>query len=498
MAVEKIQMLDQGESSTTTNEGSAGKQKTGSVGSSSTFSPGFFPQLVGVGDGLIIALVSTSLYFGYVGWGSETFPIYLAAMLVDVILTLSLLHFADLYRLQSIVTTNRQFYKVIGVCAVAFFTLVSLAFALKISGAFSRVWVFSCFLTATTLICLFRSVCAYSIKELGRAGSLTRNLAIVGGQEQGRRMLSFISANEEPWRRIIGVFDDRADRIGDNVEGYPVLGTLDDLVDYARRARVDDIVIAMPWNADQRLMEIINKLREMPIGIFLGTDLVGYRFPHLFPNSIGNIPVIEIHAKPLTGWKAIVKSVEDYTIASLLIFMISPLLLLICAAIKLESRGPVIFRQQRYGFNNKTITVFKFRSMYDGRPPEEGVHQAQRDDPRVTRVGKFLRRTSLDELPQLFNVLNGSMSLVGPRPHAVEHNVQYANIIGGYFGRHNVKPGITGWAQVNGLRGETDTDEKMKARVEHDVYYIDNWSLWLDLKVLFKTPLVVFSQDTAY
>jgi len=311
-------------------------------------------------------------------------------------------------------------------------------------------------------------------------------------------MLSFLSENDEPWRRVIGVFDDRVDRIGDNVDGHPLLGTLDDLVDYARRERVDDIIITMPWNADKRLVGIINKLREIPIGIFLGADLVGYRFLHLFPNAIGNIPAIEVHSRPLSGWRASIKFLEDYTIASALIFMISPLLLLICAAIKLESRGPVIFRQQRYGFNNKNITVFKFRSMYHGRPPEEGVPQTQRDDPRVTRAGRFLRRTSLDELPQLFNVLNGSMSLVGPRPHAVEHNVQYAKIIGGYFGRHNVKPGITGWAQLNGLRGETDTKDKMKARVEHDVYYIDNWSIWLDLKILFKTPLVVFSQDTAY
>ena len=498
MAVEKTLMLDQGENSTTTNEGSTAQQESVRGVSVSTFSPGFFAQLVGVGDGVIIALASIALYFGYVGWSAETYPIYLAALITDVALTLSLLHFADLYRLQAIVSSPRQYHKIIFVCAGAFFTLVALAFALKISDLFSRVWVFSCFFTSTALICLFRSLCAFAIKELGRTGRLTRNLAIVGGEEQGKHLLAFLSTHDEPWRHFIGVFDDRADRIGDNVDGHPLLGTLDDLVDYARKKRIDDIVIAFPWNADQRLMEIINKLKEMPISIYLGMDLIGYRFPHLFRSSIGNIPVIEVHTKPLSGWRAVIKALEDYIIASLLIFMLSPLLLIICAAIKLESKGPVIFRQARYGFNNQTITVLKFRSMYHGRPPEKGVPQAQRVDLRVTRVGKFLRRTSLDELPQLLNVLNGTMSLVGPRPHAVEHNEQYAAIIGGYFGRHKVKPGITGWAQVNGLRGETKTPDKMEARVEYDVYYIDNWSLWFDLKILFKTPYVVFLQKTAY
>jgi len=292
-------------------------------------------------------------------------------------------------------------------------------------------------------------------------------------------MLSFISANEEPWRRIIGVFDDRVDRIGDNVDGHPLLGTLDDLIDYERRSRIDDIVIAIPWNADQRLMEIINKLRELPVGIFLGTDLVGYRFPKLFHSTIGNIPVIEVHTKPLTGWRAIVKFLEDYTIASALIFMIFPLLLLICAAIRLESRGPVIFRQQRYGFNNKTITVFKFRSMYHGRPPEEGVPQAQRDDPRVTRVGRFLRRTSLDELPQLFNVLNGSMSLVGPRPCLPYEYDEYNEW---QRKRLAFKPGITGVWQVYG-RSRVQFDEM----VFMDICGRLNRSIIGDLKLIALT-----------
>ena len=182
----------------------------------------------------------------------------------------------------------------------------------------------------------------------------------------------------------------------------------------------------------------------------------------------------------------------------LILVLILPLLVAIATAIKLDSRGPVVFRQKRYGFNNEVFDVYKFRSMYFNRPPEQGVPQAKRNDPRVTRVGKFLRATSLDELPQVFNVLQGVMSLVGPRPHAVAHNEEYAETITGYFARHRVKPGITGWAQVNGWRGETDTHVKMENRVRHDIEYIENWSLFLDLKILFMTAFVVFVQKSAY
>ena len=205
--------------------------------------------------------------------------------------------------------------------------------------------------------------------------------------------------------------------------------------------------------------------------------------------------MLDVVNKPLDGWKYIVKGVEDKILALFFLVMLSPLMLLIALAIRLETKGPVIFRQQRHGFNNKLFSVFKFRSMHHNGTPETKMVQAKRNDPRVTPLGKFLRRTSMDELPQILNVLNGSMSLIGPRPHPIALDEEFSEIIGGYFARHRVKPGITGWAQVNGLRGETDIPEKMRARIKYDVYYIENWSLMFDAKILLMTVPAVFQRN---
>jgi putative colanic acid biosynthesis UDP-glucose lipid carrier transferase len=245
---------------------------------------------------------------------------------------------------------------------------------------------------------------------------------------------------------------------------------------------------------------MIVRLQELPVNVYLGSDMAGFIYPRLSFSSIGGVPMLGMAHKPrpLSGWSRVLKILEDRAIAAIVLVLISPLLLLIALAIKLDSRGPVLFRQPRYGFNNRIFYVFKFRTMYHNRPPEQEVQQAKRDDPRVTRVGKWLRRTSLDELPQLLNVLQGTMSLVGPRPHPVALNEQYAELIGGYFSRHRVKPGITGWAQVCGLRGETEGAEKMRARVEHDIHYIENWSLWFDLLILARTLVAGFVHKNAY
>ncbi|MBK8208926.1 MAG: undecaprenyl-phosphate glucose phosphotransferase [Rhodospirillales bacterium] len=309
----------------------------------------------------------------------------------------------------------------------------------------------------------------------------------------------FAAALEDaPWKRIVGIFDDRRTRISREVNGFPVLGNLDDLVRYVRSGKIHDVVITLPWSADDRLVNIIGKLRALPVHIYLGSDLIGYHFPRHREQLLEGVPVLEIASAPLTGWSGLIKKIEDRTVGTSLVVLLSPLLLLIALAIRLDSPGPILFRQKRYGFNNQEIVVYKFRSMHHNRPREEGVPQATKNDPRVTRVGRILRSTSLDELPQLFNVLQGNMSMVGPRPHAVEHNEQYAQLIGGYHGRHRVKPGITGWAQINGFRGETDTVEKMRGRVEHDVFYIENWSLWFDLKIMMLTAFAGWTHKNAY
>ncbi|KAF0109630.1 MAG: sugar transferase, partial [Rhodospirillaceae bacterium] len=249
---------------------------------------------------------------------------------------------------------------------------------------------------------------------------------------------------------------------------------------------------------DGRIVEIVRRLDELPVNVHLSSDLVAFTLPRAHFTSFSGIPVLEVIQKPLTGWRIVVKNIEDKIIATVLIMLLSPVLALTALVVRLDSPGPVLFCQPRHGFNNQVLHVYKFRSMYHNRPSEEETPQATRDDPRVTRVGAFIRRTSLDELPQLFNVLEGTMSLVGPRPHAVSHNRFYGELIERYFARHKVKPGITGWAQINGLRGETETQDKMQARVEYDIYYIDNWSLWFDLKIIVKTAKVVLFQETAY
>ena len=303
---------------------------------------------------------------------------------------------------------------------------------------------------------------------------------------------------KDPWIRVAGIFDDSGDRSSEYTSPYPLIGDLEELIRRARDGQIDDIMLALPWSAEDRIMEIMGRMSVLPVNIHLCPDIIGLKFPSNKYSSIGGINCLNVLDKPISNWNFLFKKLEDFIFSSLIIVLILPLLTAIAVAIKLESRGPVLFRQKRYGFNNKIFEIYKFRSMYDGRPPEKGVPQATRDDPRVTKVGKFLRATSLDELPQLFNVLKGTMSLVGPRPHAVEHNEEYAEIIMGYFARHRVRPGITGWAQVNGLRGETETPGKMEARVKHDVEYIENWTLFLDIKILFMTAFVVFGQKTAY
>ncbi|MFO1120381.1 MAG: undecaprenyl-phosphate glucose phosphotransferase, partial [Rhodospirillales bacterium] len=376
--------------------------------------------------------------------------------------------------------------------------LLTLALAFRISDQFSQLWFFASFLTSSVLIFTLRGGAKILIRQLASAGVLVRNVAIVGASGQAQHLVSRLRLEDAPWKRVVGIFDDRRTRISREVSGYPVLGSLDDLVRYVRSGKVHDVVITLPWSADDRLVSIIGKLRALPVHIYLGSDLIGYHFPRHREQMLEGVPVLEIASAPLTGWSGLIKIVEDRAVALGTITLLSPLLLLIAVAIRLNSPGPILFRQKRYGLNNQEIVVYKFRSMYHKRPREEGVRQATKNDPRVTTIGRILRSTSLDELPQLFNVLQGNMSMVGPRPHAVEHNEQYAQLIGGYHGRHKVKPGITGWAQINGFRGETDTVDKMRARVEHDIFYIENWSLWFDFKIMILTAFAGWTSKNAY
>lgn len=454
--------------------------------------------LVRVVDALAIALTGLAFYSYFVGWSPESYQAYLTEIAVNIGLTLSVFHYAGLYDFQTIVAWPNRMRQMVLLSALVMLVLAALAVALKISDQFSRLWFFASFVCSAMLMFASRGVAKSAIRQLARSGTLVRNMAIVGASGQAHHLVERLNQQDAPWKRIIGIFDDRRTRISSEIGGLPVLGNLEDLVTHVRRGLVQDVVITLPWSADARLISLIGKLRSLPVHIYLGSDLIGYHFPRHREQFLEGVPVMEIASAPLTGWSGLIKSIEDKVIASIILLLLSPLMLGVALAVRLDSPGPILFRQKRYGFNNEVIVVYKYRSMFHNRPKESGVPQARKGDPRVTRVGGVLRRTSLDELPQLLNVLKGDMSLIGPRPHAIEHNEQYAKLIGGYHGRHKVKPGITGWAQVCGFRGETDTLDKMRLRVEHDIYYIENWSLWFDMKILVLTAFIGWTHKNAY
>lgn len=334
-------------------------------------------------------------------------------------------------------------------------------------------------------------------------GLLDRRAVIVGGGQEGEALLSDPGLRKDGDLHILGVFDDRNDeRIPDLVAGYPKLGSIDELVDLARRTRIDLIIVALPVTAEDRVLAMLNKLWVLPADIRLAAHSNKLRLRPRSYSWIGSVPVLDIFDKPINGWDKVLKPAFERIAGACALLLLAPIMVLAAIAIKLDSRGPVFFRQRRYGFNNELIEIWKFRSMRADQLDHDASRLVARDDPRVTRVGRFLRRTSIDELPQLFNVVfAGNLSLVGPRPHAIQAKAAdrlYDEVVEGYFARHKVKPGLTGWAQVNGWRGETDTPEKLQRRVEHDLYYIENWSMLFDLYILGITPLALIKGENAY
>ena len=290
--------------------------------------------------------------------------------------------------------------------------------------------------------------------------------------------------------QLAGIFSDTSVRrlgVADN--------GIDDLISMGQRNEIDEVVIALSSGSRARTEQLIADLSVLPVDVWLCPAEL--QLPILNTTRLGTFSLLHVKPKPIREWGSLVKLTFDYVAGSISLILFSPLMLMIALAIKLDSPGPVFFRQRRHGFNHRVIDVYKFRTM---RVAEDGqrVDQAQKNDPRVTRVGKFLRRTSLDELPQLINVLRGEMSLVGPRPHALAHNHYYRERLDRYANRHSVKPGLTGWAQIHGFRGPTEDPEKMRRRVQLDLYYIENWSLWLDLKIVAATPFLGFVHRNAF
>ncbi len=423
--------------------------------------------------------------------------LYWIAITAAAVLTINFMQLARVYVLGNLSRLANQIGRLAMAWGATVLTLIALAYFTQTSLAFSRSWVLGWVLISMGLFLVVRVVFLLQIDRWRRDGRLSLDVAVIGAGEIGRQLVRQLLAQQPGRYRIAGVFDDDAGGVS-SVEGYPVIGSIDDLVRLAQVKIFDEILVALPWKDGVEITGVIKKLKAVPVNVKICPDYVAWSLPTVGFQAVGGIPMLAALERPLSGWSLVMKAAEDRVIAAAMLVLLSPLLALIAIAIRLDSPGPVLFRQKRYGFANNEFTVFKFRTMRDTPVEETHVPQATRNDPRVTRIGAFLRRTSFDELPQIFNVLSGDMSLVGPRPHAVAHNVQFAQVIDDYLSRHRVKPGITGWAQINGLRGETDTPEKMRARVQHDLYYIDHWSLLFDLKILLLTPFRGFVNRNAY
>jgi Undecaprenyl-phosphate glucose phosphotransferase len=427
----------------------------------------------------------------------------LAVVVLFTVLMVLGLHAAGAYSFRAIMRPLRHAHSIVVVCGLAFMALTVLAFALKISADFSRVWTFSWVVASIVVVLLLRLIVASSLHRLAAEGHIERKIVIFGAGDHGRRIIEHIEQLDEPWNRIVGVFDDRLSRIDDAVGRgrYPVLGNLSDLVAWCRHDRTDEVLIALPWGAEERLVTVLKQLSVLPANVRLCSEFSRMELIHGRASSQFGIPMLNAYEKPVAGWGRIVKRLFDVSFAGTALILSSPLLALIAIAIKLESPGPVLFRQQRFGFNNRLIEVLKFRTMLTTMADPLGERLTERDDPRLTRLGALLRRWSLDEMPQLINVIRSEMSVVGPRPHAIRTTAggrQCDQIVDQYAIRHKVKPGITGWAQVNGWRGTMEEEEHLIRRLDHDLHYINNWSLALDLRILIRTVWIVIGGRNSF
>jgi putative colanic acid biosynthesis UDP-glucose lipid carrier transferase len=377
--------------------------------------------------------------------------------------------------------------------------LLFLAFVTKTSEIYSRaislIWFFG---TAAALIA-WRVGERAALYQMRKRGGATRSVAIAGATEIALNLAKTLATEPNSGMRLVGFYDDRNSdrRLAVPPELGGVLGDLNQLVSDARDGKIDIVYISLPMRAESRINALVRKLGDTTVSAYVIADFFVFDLLHAQWTTVGDIPSVSILDTPFHGLGGWVKRLEDLVVGTLILMLIALPMLVVAICIKATSPGPVLFRQKRYGLNGKEIRVLKFRSM---RVMEDGatVKQATKDDPRVTPLGKLLRRTSVDELPQFLQVLTGEMSIVGPRPHAVAHNELYRSKIQGYMLRHKVKPGITGWAQVNGWRGETDTYEKMQKRVEHDLDYIRNWNVFLDIRIIWLTVFGSKTNQNAY
>ncbi len=468
-------------------------------------SPIVVAGIVRITEFVLIAVVGIIAYFAYVypSYGHVFDLYYIGTAFAVAALGVLSFQVVDIYHIHAFRLPVRHCARLTIAWSLVFLALVTVMFFARLGDLYSRVWLAGFYGAGLLALYAERFMLYGKVRRWTREGRLDRRAVIVGGGEPGEALVTALGQQDDSEVRLLGVFDDRGDDRAPNFcAGLPKLGSVDELVEFARRTRVDLVLFSLPISAESRILAMLKKLWVLPVDIRLSAHTNQLRFRPRSYSYIGSVPVLDVFDRPIADWDVVMKSLFDKLVGSLALIALSPVMALVALAIKLDSRGPVLFKQKRYGFNNELIEVYKFRSMYVDQSDATAAKLVTKGDPRVTRVGRFIRKTSLDELPQLFNVVfKGDLSLVGPRPHAVHAKAVdrlYDEAVDGYFARHRVKPGITGWAQINGWRGETDSQEKIQARVEHDLYYIENWSVLFDLYILAMTPISLLKTENAY
>lgn len=452
-------------------------------------------------DAGAVALVGMLAYF----WTHETWDLpsfYQVALVIAFFFTIFLFPAFDLYSSWRGRPALEHIRVIAGAVLTLMICLVVMSALSKTTAWFSRAWFGTWALSCVAVIFGLKRVLMIVLRELRGRGWNQRNIVIYGAGRLG--CMVALRLKEADWAgfRIVSFFDDAPDQALDNLKTAgldgAVQGPATDLDNYLRDNDVRELWLALPLRAEERVRDLLFSLRHSTVSIRFIPNLFSFKlFLGLSVTDVAGVPVVNVNSSPMSGLNRVIKDLEDRVLAFLILVLVSPIMALIAAAIRLESKGPIIYKQERHGWDGKIIKVYKFRSM-SVMDDSTDVRQATKGDSRITKVGAFIRRTSLDELPQFFNVLQGRMSIVGPRPHALSHNEYYKDKVENYFQRHKVKPGITGLAQINGFRGETDTLEKMEKRVAYDLQYIQNWSVGLDLKIIALTVFRVFADEKAY
>ncbi|MGP0061331.1 MAG: undecaprenyl-phosphate glucose phosphotransferase [Beijerinckiaceae bacterium] len=462
-----------------------------------------FAGLVRIGEFALVTAAGFLVYWLHLAPSRGYDAAYAVAISLVAVLVVLVHQALGLYTIDAFRKFKVDIARLVGGLTLVFLATLSVLFFLKLDETYSRLFILLWYGCGLGFLIIERALLARAVRYMIRTEALVRRTVIVGGGPAADQLIGQLASAPPADLHILGIFDDRTDeRSPDIVAGFPKLGTVEDLVEFARDTRIDLVIFTLPITAEQRLLQMLRKLWILPVDIRLAAHMSKLRFRPRSYSYIGSVPVFDVFDKPLADWDVVVKTLFDKIVGSLCLILLAPLMAIVALAIKLDSKGPILFKQKRYGFNNELVEIYKFRSMRADNLDYDASKLVTKADPRVTRVGRFIRKTSLDELPQLFNVVfKGNLSLVGPRPHAANAKAaerQYDEVVDGYFARHRVRPGITGWAQIHGWRGETDTPEKIQNRVEHDLYYIENWSIFLDIRILLATPFALLNTENAY